>query len=406
MSTRIYLDNNATTQPSVEVVDEMTRVMRECWANPSSVHRAGGEAKREIELARELVARLVGCQERELTFTSGGTEGVDLAIRGSLEHFAQTEPKRRVLVTTKFEHSAVRELAQKLAKRGTEVVWLEGAADHPGTPDLDALEHLLKKRAHEIALVTLMWANNEIGAITDIQRAGAMCRQHGVRIHTDATQWVGKMPTSLATTAVDLASFAAHKSHGPKGVGALYTRRGVHIVAQIYGGPQEREHRGGTENVAAIAGFGVAAELARIWLTTDGAIRGAAQRDRFERALASATEGVIHDASDPHAARGAYGTRLWNTTNIGFTRLEAEAIVLLLSERGVCVSAGAACSSGSLDPSPVLLAMNIPPELAHGSIRFSLSKDTTDEECQRAVEIITQSIHRLRQSSASALPAS
>jgi cysteine desulfurase len=214
------------------------------------------------------------------------------------------------------------------------------------------------------------------------------------------------MPTSLATTAVDLASFAAHKSHGPKGVGALYTRRGVHIVAQIYGGPQEREHRGGTENVAAIAGFGVAAELARIWLTTDGAIQGAAQRDRFERALVSATEGVIHDASGAHAARGAYGTRLWNTTNIGFTRLEAEAIVLLLSERGVCVSAGAACSSGSLDPSPVLLAMNIPPELAHGSIRFSLSKDTTDEECQRAVEIITQSIHRLRQSSGSALPAS
>ncbi len=396
MSTRIYLDNNASTRPSTEVVEAVARCMRETWANPSSVHRAGGEAKRAVELARESVSLLLGCQPRELTFTSGGTEGIDLAIRGTLEFFAQAQPKRRVLVTTKFEHSAVRELAQKLEARGGEVVWLRGDPLHPSTPDLHALRELLEQRAPEIALVSLMWANNETGALTDIISASALCREFGVRLHTDATQWVGKMATALAASGVDLASCAAHKFHGPKGIGALYCRRGVHIVPQLFGGPQERELRGGTENVPAIVGFGVAASQAREWLASDAAAASSAQRDRFERTLAASTGGVIHAAAGP---------RLWNTTNIGFAQLEAEAIVLLLSERGVCVSAGAACSSGSLDPSPVLLAMNIAPELAHGSIRFSLGRETTEQECTDAAEIVTQAIAKLRSSSASALSA-
>lgn len=389
---RIYLDSNATTEPAPEVVDAVARAMRDTWANPSSMHRAGGEAKRVVELAREAVARLIGCQERELVFTSGGTEGANLAIRGSLEHLSTTDPPRRVLVTTKFEHSAVRELAQHLEKRGTEVVWLPGSAAVPGTPDLDALEALLAARRDEIALVSLMWANNETGAVTDIARAGAMCREAGVRLHTDATQWIGKMPTDLAALQLDLASFAAHKFHGPKGVGGLYVRRNVRIAPQTFGGPQERERRGGTENVAAIAGMGVAADLCRAWLATEGPVRGANLRSCFEEAVASATHGVVHARSSP---------RLWNTTNIGFPRLEAEAILLLLSERGVSASAGAACSSGSLDPSPVLLAMGVEPEVAHGSIRFSLSRDTTESDCTEAGQRVIAAIHRLRNSTSS-----
>jgi cysteine desulfurase len=391
---RIYLDSNATTEPAPEVVEAVARAMRETWANPSSVHRAGGEAKRVVELARESLARLVGCQERELVFTSGGTEGANLAIRGTLEHFASSEPARRVLVTTRFEHSAVRELAQEIGKRGGEVVWLPGTGDGAGIPDPEALAELLARRADEIALVSLMWANNETGAITDIRSVGAMCREAGVRFHTDATQWVGKMPTDFASLQVDLASFAAHKFHGPKGAGALYIRRGVRIVPQSFGGPQERERRGGTENVPAIAGMGVAAELARDWLTGDGAVRGAKLRDQFERTIADATGGVVH---------AALAERLWNTTNIGFARLEAEAILLLLSERGLFASAGAACSSGSLDPSPVLLAMGAPPEVAHGSIRFSLSRNSTEAECGEAARRVTAAIERLRASSSTVL---
>ena len=391
---RIYLDSNATTEPAPEVVDAVARALRDTWANPSSVHRAGGEAKRVVELARESVARLVGCQERELVFTSGGTEGANLAIRGTLEHLATTDPARRVLVTTRFEHSAVRELAQRLEQRGTEVVWLAGAPHAPGTPDLDALEALLAARADEIALVSLMWANNETGAVTDISRAGALCRQAGVRLHTDATQWIGKMPTDLAALQLDLASFAAHKFHGPKGVGALYLRRTVRITPQTFGGPQERERRGGTENVPAIAGLGVAADLARTWLSGDGAARGAALRDRFEHAVAARTGAIAH-------AHGA--PRLWNTTNLGFARLEAEAILMLLSERGVAASAGAACSSGSLDPSPVLLAMGIAPEIAHGSIRFSLARTTTAPQLEEAAMRVIAAIERLASSTDAAL---
>ncbi len=391
----IYLDGNATTRPAPAVLDAVVAAMRDGWGNPSSVHRAGGEAKRIVELARESVAQLVGCQPREITFTSGGTESVNLAICGSLQHLMAADARRRVIVTTRFEHSAVRETAEQLERSGAEVVWLEGDPLRPGTPDLNSLAVLLRTRHPEIAVVSFMWANNETGAITDIARAGSLCREYGVRFHTDATQWVGKMPTDFASLQLDLASFAAHKFHGPKGAGALYTRRGIRITPQLIGGPQERERRGGTENVPAIAGFGVAAELARQWLESGASLTAALLRDNFEQRVTSSTGSVAHAASTP---------RLWNTTNIGFARLEAEAILLVLSERGVFASAGAACSSGSLDPSPVLLAMNIAPVVAHGSIRFSLSRDSTADECMRGAEIVTAAIRKLRTSSADVLP--
>jgi len=446
----VYLDNNATTRPADEVVDAVTRALRELWANPSSVHRAGQMVRQQVELAREQVARLVNCRGQELVFTSGGTESTNHAIRGSL----RAQPTRSVVVTDRLEHSATRETAEALEQRGTEVVWLE--SDASGVVDLDSLEDLLKSRADEVAVVSVQWANNETGAIQPVEKVGALCREHGVRFHCDGTQWVGKMTTDLTSTPIDLMSFAAHKFHGPKGVGALFVRRGVRLPAEITGGPQERERRGGTENVPGVIGMGVAADLARRWLESQPASapatraggeghhlpsppgrgaggegddlpsprgrgaggegddlpsprgRGAggegerpsppathpfrARRDRFERAILDATGDAVVNAADVE--------RLWNTSNIAFPRLEAEAILLLLSERGVYASAGAACSSGSLDPSPVLLAMGVAPEVAHGSVRFSISRETTDEEIDRAVEIVPAVIEKLRSSMA------
>ncbi|MDZ4831069.1 MAG: cysteine desulfurase family protein [Phycisphaerae bacterium] len=437
-----YLDNNATTQPLPEVVEAMRLCLERDWANPSSVHRAGVEARRRVELARESVARLIGCQEREVIFCSGGTEAANHAILGTLgasvdallsgpagqggggaahrsreaqaarpastarSSTAATTPSDRaappVLITSRLEHSAVRETAELWAHRGGDVVWARH--DVAGVVDLDWLRSTLAERAGRIALVSLMWANNETGVVQPIARIGALCREHGVRFHTDATQWVGKMETDVAALQVDLLSFAAHKFHGPKGIGALYVRRGIRLERQLIGGPQERDRRGGTENVPGIVGMGVAADAARAWLATDERTSIAAERDRLERAILSRCESATVNGLSPaqmdSAARHEQPDivappRLWNTTNIGFRRLEAEAILLLLSERGICASAGAACSSGSLDPSPVLLAMGIPPEIAHGSIRLSLSRFTTTAEVDRAIEEIPQCIAKL-----------
>jgi cysteine desulfurase len=419
----IYLDNNATTRPADEVVAVMTEALRELWANPSSVHRAGQRVRQQVELAREEVCRLIGCEERELIFTSGGTESTNLAIRASL----QGRGGRKVLVTDKLEHSATRETAESLAEHGTEVVWAELAG---GLIDATWLSDLFSERVHEIGLVSIQWANNETGAIQPVEEIGVLCRENGVRFHCDGTQWVGKMECDVSRMPFDLMSFSAHKFHGPKGVGGLFVKRGVRLNAEITGGPQERQRRGGTENVPGIIGMGVAAKLARGWLGHDDGFhdspsvsegggqgvgmrmanarsthpsapslkgRGsvatrAALRDRFEQTICARIPDAIINARDL--------PRLWNTSNIAFPRLEAEAILLLLSERGVYASAGAACSSGSLDPSPVLLAMGIPPELAHGSIRFSLSRETTDHEIAQALDIIPAVIERLRASMA------
>ncbi|MCH8344786.1 MAG: aminotransferase class V-fold PLP-dependent enzyme [Planctomycetes bacterium] len=378
----IYLDHNATTKPAEEVVTAMTQALREGWANPSSMHRPGQAVRQQVELARESVCDLIGCRDRELVFTSGGTEAANLAISGSLA--AQTN--RNVLVTSRLEHSTVREPAETLERRGTDVVWL--ANDGNGIVELDALRRLLAGRADEIALVSIMWANNETGIIQPIEEIGRLCREHGVRFHTDATQWVGKMPTDVSSLPVDVLSFSAHKFHGPKGIGALYVRSGVRIEPQLIGGPQERERRGGTENVPGIIGLGVAARLAKHWLAGDDRRRLATLRDSFEQRILGAV--------DEATVIGGNAPRLWTTSNIAFAKLEAEAILLMLSERGVCASAGAACSSGSMEPSTVLLAMGIPDQRVAGSIRFSFSRDTTADEIDRALEIIAAVIGRLR----------
>ncbi len=378
----IYLDHNATTKPAEEVVAAMIQALRERWANPSSMHRPGQAVRRQVELARESVCDLISCRDRELVFTSGGTEAANLAISGSLA----AQSNRNVLVTSRLEHSTVREPAETLERRGTDVVWL--ANDGNGIVELDALRRLLAGRADEIALVSIMWANNETGIIQPIQEIGRLCREHGVRFHTDATQWVGKMPTDVSSMPVDVLSFSAHKFHGPKGIGALYVRSGVRIEPQLIGGPQERERRGGTENVPGIIGLGVAARLAKRWLAGDDRRRLGTLRDSLEQRIL----GAVGEAT----VIGGDAPRLWSTSNIAFAKLEAEAILLMLSERGVCASAGAACSSGSMEPSTVLLAMGIPDQLVAGSIRFSLSRDTTADEIDRALEVIVPVIGTLR----------
>lgn len=383
----IYLDNNATTEPAPEVVEAMCLALTTHWHNPSSMHRPGQMARRQMELAREKVCKLIHCKDRELVFTSGGTEAANTAVIGSL----QAQPGRSVVVTSRLEHPAVRESAEMLSRRdpvrpGAEVIWLPN--DELGLIDLNALGDVLKTRGNDIAVVSIMWGNNETGIIQPVERIGAMCREAGVRYHVDGTQWVGKMPVNVEAMPIDILTFAAHKFHGPKGIGAMYLCRGVRCMSQVIGGPQERDRRSGTENTPGMIGMGVACELAAAWLATDGREKQAALRDAFEQQLVER----IGEAG----VNGADSPRVWNTSNIGFDRLEAEAILLLLSEKGVCASAGSACSSGSLEPSAVLKALNVPPHRAHGSVRFSLSRETTAAELDRAAEIIASVVTRLR----------
>ena len=382
----IYLDNNATTQPAPQVVEAMLAMLREDWANPSSIHRAGQRVHQRMELARESIANLIGCKPRDLTFTSGGTEAANLAIMGSL----RAQPERKVIVTTRTEHGAVRTFATRLAADGCEVIWLPNDAD--GMVDLDSLRNTLEKRGKDIALVSVMWTNNETGVIQPIERIAAMCRDASVRFHTDATQWVGKMPTNVSALPIDLMNFASHKFHGPKGVGALYVRPRVKVIPQVVGGSQERSRRGGTENTPGIVGMGVAAELSMKWLAGDGRQGIARLRDRFEAAVLDAIPGAVVNGGDAALGRG------WGTSNIAFPGVEAEAVLLLLSERGVCASGGSACSSGALEPSPILQAMHLPPERTLGSVRFSLSRETTADEIDRAIEIVIDVVRRLQRS--------
>jgi cysteine desulfurase len=382
----IYLDNNATTQPLDEVVDAVHRAARDLWANPSSMHRPGQRARQAVEQARGDIAALLGCRGRDILFTSGATESNNLALRG----ISALRKGRRVILTTEIEHSAIREPLQAMTREGFKVI--HAPVDRQGVVDTDRFEQLLDDHADHVAMATIHWVNNETGTIQPLARLAAMCHDRGVPLHTDATQAVGRMPIDVKKIGVDALSCSGHKFHGPKGTGVLYTRSTLRIAPQIIGGPHERQRRGGTENVPGIVGMGVAAKLAGQWLQADGPATVQAMRDRFER--------TIIDAVPDTAINCAEGPRIGNTTSIAFAQLEAEAIMLLLSERGVCASAGAACSSGSLEPSPVLLAIGIPETLAHGSIRFSFSRLNSDDEIDRAIEVIPGVIERLRSSMA------
>jgi cysteine desulfurase len=373
----VYLDNNATTKPAPEVVEVMLPYLTEFYGNPSSVHRFGQRARAAVDEARSQVASLLHCGEGELLFTGGGTESINTAVRGLLT----ARKPRTQIVTTTIEHSAGRELCRQLEREGAHVV--EVPVDANGDLDFDCLAAAVTA---DTALVSAMWANNETGVLLPVERIGELCRSRGVPFHCDATQAVGKIPIDLKSVPIDAMSFAAHKFHGPKGIGGLFVRRGVRMRPLLIGGPQERNRRGGTENVPGAVGMGVAAELAAASLGKSDQI--AARRDRLEAS-------ILQSIDDSHAI-GRSDRRVANTANIGFARLEAEAILLLLSEQNICASAGSACSSGSLEPSPVLRAMGVDERIAHGAIRFSLSRYTTDEEIDRALEVLPGVIDRLR----------
>ncbi|MCC5827831.1 MAG: cysteine desulfurase [Phycisphaeraceae bacterium] len=420
----IYLDHNATTPPDDEVIEAMAEAQRTAWANPSSIHRLGQQARHALELARARLSELIGCRPAELVLTSGGTESNNLALQGLLGRAgsvgqgvgggtgggtggasAAMRGGGGVLVTSPMEHSAIREPAEFLGRVGARVVMIPADSGQVIEPRalLSALDSIPDDAG--TVLVSLQWANNETGAIQPISELATAARQYWkeriarvsagqprsrLYFHSDATQAVGKLPVAVKEAGVDLLSFAAHKFYGPRGVGGLFVRSGVRFQPVVLGGPQERERRGGTENVAGIVGAAKAAELSLQWLADPENVRRIASlRDDLEkRILAAIPDAVVH--------RGR-GQRLWNTTNIGFPRLEAEAILLGLSEKGVCVSAGAACSSGSLDPSPVLLAMGIERAVAHGSIRFSLGRRTTAGMVEQAAARVIEIINRLRQ---------
>jgi len=412
----IYLDNNATTKPCAAAIDAVRAALEVQWANPSSVHREGQDARNTVEIARRDVANLLGLKPAEITFTSGATESIWTAHRGALLALPK---ERRTVISSPVEHEAVRDSLEYLT--GAEGVpaarLINLTPQEGGLVDTEELKHQLEKDSGSVGLISIQWANNETGAIQPVREIGALAREHNALFHCDATQWVGKYPTAILRPTmtgdihlddprpwIDLVSCSAHKFHGPKGIGALAVRRGVGIRPSVTGS-QEKGRRGGTEGVPLIAGMGAAAREASAWLDNapldqppPPAIPLAARRDHLERTLVENLGAVPNRPADPQK-------RLWNTTNLGFRALEAEALLLLMSERGLAASAGAACSSGSLDPSPVLLAMGVPEPIAHGSIRLSLSRETTDQQIDQAIEIITAAVKRLSQSANAPGPA-
>jgi len=376
----VYLDNNATTMVAPEVVEAMTPFFGSLYGNASSMHTFGGQVKQHVEHAREQVAELLCADPSEIIFTSCGTESDNSAIRGTVEALAG---RKHHIVTTRVEHLAVLSVCQYFGKNGFRVTELP--VDGDGLLDLQLLEDTLTE---DTAIVSAMWANNETGVLFPIAEIGEICRRKGVTFHTDAVQAVGKIPIDLRETPVDLLSLSGHKLHAPKGIGVLYVRKGTRLAPFLIGGHQESNRRAGTENVPYIVGLGRAAELT-LEHATDYTTRVAAQRDRLEAALL--------DACPDSFVNGPPDQRLPNTTNIAFEFVEGESILLMLDQVGICASSGSACTSGSLEPSHVMRAMGVPFTAAHGSIRFSLSRYTTDDEIDHVIEHMPGIINRLRE---------
>ena len=366
----LYLDNNAATRLDPRVLDAMLPYLTERYGNPSSLHHFGAREAGSIEEARGTVARLVGAKESEILFTSGGTESNNAALRG----VRAARPVKKHIIVSAVEHHAVLESAEALHSQGIEITRV--GVDRDGRLDLDQLRDAIRD---DTLLVSIMLANNETGAIHPLREISEIAKSRGVLVHTDAINAAGKIPVNVDELGVDLLSLSAHKFHGPKGVGALYIRRGVPFRPLVAGGSQERGRRGGTYNVPGIIGMGAACRLALECDRFDAApIR--TLRDELERGLA----GLAHST---HLIAGAV-ERLPNTTCVCFEGLPQQALLLLLSEAGVCASSGSACTSGSLEPSHVLQAMGIAPEVAQGQVRFSLSRFNTAEEIQRLLELL------------------
>src|SRR5829696_8346630 len=377
---RIYLDHNATTPLDPNVADRMAQALREVWGNASSVHHFGQQAKAAIDEARAAVAALIGGDASEIVFTAGGTESDNLAIRGAAE--ALETSGRKHLVTSAIEHEAVLNTMKSLAKRGWRVTTVP--VDASG---IVSIERMREAVTDDTALVSVMHANNEIGTIQPITELAAIAHEHGALFHTDAVQSAGKIPIDVGALGIDLLTIAGHKFYGPKGTGALWLKRGVRLIAPITGGRQERSRRAGTENVPALVGLGVAAELAKTKAVSD-APRLAALRDRLEAGILSSISGTERN--------GAAAPRVANTTNISIDRIEAESILIGLDLAGIAVSSGSACSSGTLEPSHVLKAMGLPHPRTLGSIRFSFGTSNTDADVDRVLEALPPLVEKLR----------
>jgi cysteine desulfurase len=378
MAHEVYLDNNATTRVLPEVAEAMLPFLTEHYGNPSSIHRFGSAVGERIARAREQVANLIGAADPiEIIFTSCGTEGDNAAIRGILE----ARPNKRHIVTTQVEHPAVLSLCQHLEKKGYRLTWL--SVDENGRLDLEELRSAL---TDDTALVSVMWANNETGVIFPIEQIGTIVKAKGIPFHVDAVQAAGKIPLKLKDSPVDLMAVSGHKFHAPKGVGALYVKRGMTFPPFMIGGHQERNRRGGTENVASIIGMGKAAEVASTRIDTDAA-RITRIRDQLEALLLTSCPGS--------RINGGAQKRLPNTCNISFRYLEGESILVLLDQQGICASTGSACTAGSSEPSHVLRAMKVPPDWLQGAVRFSLSRFTTEEEIHYVNEKMPTIVQRL-----------
>lgn len=374
----VYVDNNATTRVADEVVEEMVPYFKELYGNPSSMHTFGGQLYKRMERARGKVADIIGATPPEIIFTSCGTESDNAAIRGVLESY----PKKRHIVTTRVEHPAVFNLCKYLARKGYELT--EISVDNQGLLDLDELRAAIRD---DTAIVSIMHANNETGVIFPVEEAGQIIKEKGAIFHCDAVQAVGKLPLNMSRSTIDLLSLSGHKLHAPKGVGALYIRRGVKFQPLIMGGHHEHSKRAGTENVPYIMGLGKACELANEYMKEEQG-RVKCLRDKLE-------ENILANISNSRL-NGHKTLRLPNTTNISFEYIEGEAILLLLDEVGICASSGSACTSGALEPSHVLRAMGVPFTAAHGSVRFSLSRYNTEEEIDYIAKNIPPIIKRLK----------
>lgn len=375
----IYMDNNATTKVDPAVLEEMLPYFSEQYGNPSSMHMFGGMVGRKISEARERVAASFGCQPGEIIFNACGTEGDNTAIRSALA----SQPDKRHIITTRVEHPAVLNLVKHLERKGYEATYL--GVDEQGRLDLDELRDAIR---HDTALISVMFANNETGVIFPIKEIAEIAKERGVLMHTDAVQVLGKVPFDLKDIPVDFLAVSGHKVHAPKGVGAMFVRKGVQFRPFMMGGHQEHGRRAGTENTTGIIGLGKACELA---------MGNVAHENTVVRALRDKLEKKLIEAVPDTRINGVVDSRLPNTTSLAFQYVEGESILLMLDAFGVCASSGSACTSGSLEPSHVLRAMGVPFTYAHGSIRFSLSRFNTEADVDLVVAELPKIIHRLRE---------
>ncbi len=376
----IYLDNNATTQCAPAVVEAMLPYFSEKYGNASSMHAFGGNNRHAIDAARQQVAALIGAAHAdEIIFTSCATESDNTAIFSAV----RTQPKKKHIITSAVEHPAVMEPYKYLEAQGYRVDFI--GVDEKGRFDMARFQRVLDE---DTALVSVMWANSETGTIFPIEDIARLTHEKGALFHTDAVQAVGKIPVNVQQAGVDMLSLSGHKFHGPKGVGALYVRRGTLFMPYLMGGHQERHRRAGTENVPYIVGLGKAAELAQKRLADGTSQKIAALRDKLEKGILASVPDVKVNGDPAH--------RVPNTTNISFGYIEGESILMYLNDLGVCASSGSACTSGSLEPSHVLRAMGVPFQFAHGSIRFSLSDQTTEADIDLVLKELPAIIERLR----------